>query len=144
MGGKSWSRGQVAARGSAAGILAAVVAMGLMSSADAGSKTKVLGPTKTVVEDDTVGSGSGTDQTTIATCPKGFKATGGGIDFVSSDPSVSVPYNGPLVKNDNLVAAGEGTFGGGRKWRVRVENEGVGSYDYSVGVVCAKIVKIAG
>jgi hypothetical protein len=128
-------------RTAAIGLLGLAIGLTVRTRADAGSGTVMaLSKTKVVVRDGSVAGGVGQDSTTIAKCPKGYLATGGGVDFQSSDPGVTVPYNGPLVDNDNLVAAGAGTFKGGRKWRVRVENDSVSSYTYSVGAVCSKLV----
>ena len=128
-------------RAAAIGLLGLAIGLTVMTGADAGpGDVKALSKTKVVVVDDSVASGSGEDSTTIATCPKGYLATGGGIDFQSTDPAVTTPYNGPLVQNDNLVAAGDGTYKGGRKWRVRVENDSGNAFTYSVGVVCSKLV----
>jgi hypothetical protein len=128
-------------RAAAIGLLGLAIGLTVMTGANAGSgDVKVLSKTKVAVSDGSVPGGAGQDSTTIAKCPKGYLATGGGIDFQSTDPAVTVPYNGPLVENDNLVAAGAGTFKGGRKWRVRVENDSAGSYTYSVGAVCSKLV----
>ena len=68
--------------------------------------------------------------------------TGGGVDFISGDPDVTVPYNGPLVRNDNLVAANPGSNPAARSWRVRVENNSGSGYDYSVGAICSKPVRV--
>ena len=128
-------------RAAAIGLLGLAIGLTVMSGADAGSGTvKALSKTKVVVEDDSVAGGVGQDTTTVVTCPKKYQVTGGGIDFQSADPSVTVPFNGPLVDNDNLVAAGEGTYKGGRKWRVSVENDSGSGYTYSVGAICSKLV----
>jgi len=131
-------------RAATIGLLGTLIGMVIMSGADAGSnQVSVLKPPKIVVEDGEVAGGNGNDAVTTAKCPKGWKVTGGGVDFQSGDPEVSVPYNGPLPRNDNLVAAGEGQHPGARKWRVRVENESVSGWTYSVGAICAKPVAVS-
>ena len=131
-------------RAATIGLLGTLIGMVIMSGADAGSgETKVLKPPKVVVEEGLLGGGDGTDENHTIDCPKKWKAIAGGIDFQSQDPDVSIPWNGPLVKNDNLIAAGEGTFGLGRKWRIRIENEGVSAYNYAVAAVCAKPVDVS-
>ena len=127
----------------AIGALGALIAMIALSPADAGqTKTKVLKPTKVVIAEGEVGSGNGADDDTVARCPTGWLATGGGVDFGEDDPDVTVPYNGPLVQNDNLVAASPGLNPPAKAWRVHVENNDTGSYTYSVGVICSKPVKV--
>ena len=130
-------------RAAAIGALGVLIAMLAFNPADAGpSKTKVLKPTKVFVAEGEVAGGAGSDETTVARCPKGWQVTGGGIDFGSGDPDVTVPYNGPLVQNDNLVAASVGQNPGARAWRVRVENNGGSSWTYAVGAICTKPVKV--
>ena len=127
----------------AVGLLGALVAMMVLNPADAGPrKTKVLKPTKVIVAEGEVAGGAGQDDVTIAECPTGWQVTGGGVDFQSSDPDVTVPWNGPLVRGDNLVAANAGRNPAGTAWRVRVENNGVSGYTYSVGAICTKPVKV--
>jgi hypothetical protein len=127
----------------AIGLLGGIIGIIALTPADAGQKrTKVLKPTKVFVEEGTVAGGAGQDATTTATCPQGWQVTGGGVDFISGDPDVTVPYNGPLVRNDNLVAANPGSNPAARSWRVRVENNSGSGYDYSVGAICSKPVRV--
>lgn len=124
-------------------MLGALLGMLALNPADAGQrKTKVLKPTKVIVAEGSVAGGAGQDAVTVAACPAGWQVTGGGVDFVSGDPDVTVPYNGPLVDNDNLVAADPGRNPAGTAWRVRVENNSGSGYTYSVGAICSKPVKV--
>ena len=126
-------------------VLAVVLAAGLVASivlapANAGNKTSVLGKTHTYITEDQI-AGSGTNETT-ATCPSGELAVGGGINFSESNPSgVSVPWDEPLVRNDNLTANDAGKNPAAKGWRVMVAGTS-GTHTYSVGVVCAKLVKV--
>jgi hypothetical protein len=127
----------------AVGLLGALIGIMVLKPADAGQpKTKVLKPTKVIVAEGSVAGGAGNDDVTTATCPAGWQVTGGGVDFVSSDPDVTIPYNGPLVRGDNLVAADAGTNPAAKAWRVRVENNSGSGWDYSVGAICSKPVKV--
>ena len=130
-------------RAAAIGLLGVLVAFVALNPADAGPrKTRVLKPTKTIIAEGSVASGAGQDDVTIAECPPGWQVTGGGVDFQSTDPDVTIPYNGPLVDDDNLVAASAGRNPAGTAWRVRVENNNTGGYTYSVGAICTKPVRV--
>ena len=126
-------------------LLGAMVGLLALNPADAGPrKTKVMQTTKVVVENDFLPGGAGNDVETVAECPAGWQVTGGGIDFDDEDPGeeVAVVWNGPLIQDQNLVARSDGRNPAGNAWRVRVENNSGVGFDYAVGAICAKRVKV--
>jgi hypothetical protein len=130
-------------RTSAVILAAGLVASIALAPANAGSSKSVLGKTHTFITEAQVAASA--NQATDALCPSGQKAVGGGVNFLTPNPPVDVVWNEPLVEGDNLTAASEGKNPGANGWRVRVNNTSVSSaFTYSVGVVCAKVVKVSG
>lgn len=126
-------------------MLGALLGLLALNPAEAGpKKTKVMKTTKVVVANGLVAGGAGNDDETVAECPSGWQVTGGGYDFDDTDPGdeVDVVWNGPLVDGDNLIAADVGRNPAGTAWRVRVENNSGVGFDYAVGAICAKRVKV--
>lgn len=78
-------------------------------------------------------------KTTTIDCPSGWQAIGGGVDFNQASANVDVVANGPIIDNDNMVAASAGKNPAGTGWKVSLVNEEAAiSYTYVVGVICAK------
>ena len=125
-------------------LLGALVAMMALNPADAGPrKTKVLKPTKTIIVEGQIPSGDEQTLELVAECPNGWQVTGGGYDFQTSDAeALLVLQEGPLVDNDNLIAAGAGRRPAGDAYRVLFENTTTGANDVAVGAICTKPVKV--
>jgi hypothetical protein len=128
-------------RTAAVAILGVLIGAIVLSSASAGSKKTVLGKTHTYIEGGSV-SGVGDSEQVSIPCPSGEKATGGGVNFVSNNPSATIVWDEPLVKGDNLTAASDGKNPAANGWAVRVVSSSAGTTTFEVGAVCAKLVKV--
>jgi len=129
-------------RSAAIGLLGVVIGMVILSTAVAQSgplgKQVVLGKLHTYVRPASISPLHTLE--TVSKCPPGAVAITGGIDFDNGSPTVSVPWNGPLVGSKNLIDAGPGRFGPPTAWRARViDLSPTQGYSYAVGVVCASL-----
>jgi hypothetical protein len=78
------------------------------------------------------------DLTVMRTCPVGWQAVGGGVDFATANANVQVISSAPMVGGTNLFAAPAGRNPASRGWRVTMHNNGVLAVNGAVGAICTK------
>jgi hypothetical protein len=97
-----------------------------------------LGDTLTIVRHDQIQPGQ--METKIVSCPAGFEAVGGGVDFglqTTFAQGVRVVANGPRVEDNRAVAANDGQNGAAAGWFASLDNDGTETFTYAVAVICA-------
>jgi hypothetical protein len=90
---------------------------------------------KTVVVSDTALNGQ--FEVAIATCPTGYKATGGGVD-PNNVLTMAVTSSGPTINGTRTLLTADGTHGPANGWWGAVVNNSGSSAVFKVTAICAK------
>ena len=129
--------------GMAVAVLALFVALGGTAVARDAARTNVLGARVDTVVRVSELVQPGTSGWTVAWCPRGYQATGGGArhvhDYVSLD-DWDVFEEGPVRSNYGEDFEQSGRYGPPRGWGALMRNVGPTEGRYAVAVVCAKVV----
>jgi hypothetical protein len=90
---------------------------------------------KTVVVSDTALNGQ--HEVAIATCPTGYRATGGGVD-PNNVLTMAVTSSGPTIAGQRTLLTADGTHGSANGWWGAVVNNSGSSAVFKVTAICAK------
>lgn len=82
--------------------------------------------------------GSLADLTVTQSCPAGWQAIGGGVDFESANADVRVISDAPTLAGAAMFDAAEGKNPAGDGWRVTMHNNGLLAVDGAVGAICSR------
>jgi hypothetical protein len=107
-------------------------------SLDGRDSSVFLGDSHTVVRHDQIQPNQ--METKIVSCPAGYEAVGGGVDFgvqTTYAQGVRVVANGPRVEGDRSIAANDGQNSAATGWFVSLDNEGTDTFTYAVTAICA-------
>jgi hypothetical protein len=107
-------------------------------SLDGRDSSVFLGDSQTVVRHDQIQPNQ--METKIVSCPAGYEAVGGGVDFgvqTTFAQGVRVVANGPRVEGDRSIAANDGQNSAATGWFVSLDNEGTDTFTYAVTAICA-------